>query len=576
MVNFRKLKIIKIWRYGMRKRLYKPATVMLTACMLLPTLTALAATPTDAGAILRDSQQTERKLPERQVPHMTVYTEIKASMDNDNGFKMVVKHYRISGQDVFKNAELVNLLTPYTNKEMTMVSLQEATNLLAKYFRDHGYFVAQAYLPVQEINDSTVEIAVIVGRCGDIILKNQSGVPDSIIMTQLAGIKPGAYIHTSMLERAALLVSDLPGVSVRTTLIPGKLPGATDLVVEAKPKGKVWQGSLSETNWGNRLTGYNQSTLNASVNNPFKQGDNLAVSILKTGSGQDTGSIGYHIPIGEGSTINVNYSKVYYELGEDLAALNAYGTAYTKHADWTYALKRSRDNNYSVQLGYDHKRMEDKYTDNNQNNNTAKWSHMTSLGFFGDSADNWLGGGANSYNVMRYTGSTAGANNQGSTLTTGNWTKTTYSLMRQQYLRKRVSLFFSFSGQTAGSNLDSSEKFSLGGANAVRAYPAGEAAGDEAWLGTAEFRYTLPPSHNGTLWQLAAFYDTGTSYLEENQITAGQNRRSISGAGLGASYIMPGSYALKATYAWKVGHEMAQSDSTFGNGHLWLQGVKYF
>ena len=558
----------------MRKKLYKPAAVMLTACMLLPTFTALAASPTDAGAILRDLQQTERKLPERQVPHMTVDTEIKPPMVNDNGFKMVVKHYRISGQDVFKNAELITLLTPYTNKEMTMASLQEVANLLAKYFRDHGYFIAQAYLPVQEINDGTVEIAVIVGRCGDILLNNQSSVPDSIIKTQLAGIQPGAYIQTSIMERAALLVSDLPGVSVRTTLIPGKLPGTTDIVVEAKSKGEVWQGSLSETNWGNRLTGYNQSTLNVSVNNPFQQGDNLTASILKAGSGQDTGSIGYHIPLSEGSTLNVNYSKVYYELGADMAALNAYGTAYTKHADWTYALKRSRASNYSVQLGYDHKSMEDKI--DSQDNNTTKWSHMTSLGLFGDSNDNWLGGGANSYNVTGYTGSTAGTNNQGTTLNTGNWTKTTYSVIRQQYLRERVSLFLSFSGQIAGSNLDSSEKFSLGGANAVRAYPSGEAAGDEAWLGTAEIRYALPPNTNGTFWQLAAFYDTGTSYLEKNQITPGQNRRSISGAGLGASYILPGNYVLKATYAWKAGHEAAQSDSTFGNGHLWLQGVKYF
>ena len=487
---------------------------------------------------------------------------------------MVVKNYRISGQDIFENDDLIKLLAPYTNKEITMAGLQEAANLISKYFNDHGYFVAQAYLPVQEINDSTVEIAVIVGRCGDIILKNQSSVPDSTIMEQLAAIKPGAYIHTGMMERAALLAGDLAGVSAHITLIPGKMPGTSDIVVEAKSKGKAWEGSLSEANWGSRLTGYNQSTLNLSLSNPLKVGDNLTASLTKTYSGQDTGSVGYHIPIGEGSTINVNYSKVTYELGKDMTVLGAHGTAYTNHADWTYALKRSRDSNYSVQLGYDHKRMEDKI--DSQDNNTNKWSHMTNLGLLGDSTDNWLGGGVNSYNVMWYTGSTAGTNNQGTTLITGNWHKTTYSLMRQQYLHERLSLFLSFSGQTADSNLDSSEKFSLGGANAVRAYPSGEAAGDEAWLGTAELRYNLPPSSNGDFWQLAAFYDTGTSYLEKNQITAGQNHRSLSGAGLGVSYIMPGSYAIKANYAWKAGSEAAQSDSTFGNGHLWLQGVKYF
>ena len=557
----------------MMKKLLKPAIVLLIACILLPTLTTFAA-PIEAGTVLRDYQQTERKLPERQAPNVTVDTEVKQPMANDQGFKIFVKNYRISGQDVFENDELIKLLTPYTNKEMTMTRLQEATNILAKYFRDRGYFVVQAYLPVQEIKEGIVEITVLVGRCGDIILKNQSLVPDGIIMDQLKGIKAGAYIHINIMERAALLAGDLPGVTVKTTLTPGKLAGTTDIVVEVQSKGEVWQASLSETNWGSRLTGYNQTTLNTTLNNPFKKGDKITASVITTGAGQETGNIGYSISLGEGSTLNVNYARVYYELGKDMASLNAYGTADTKHADWTYTLRRSRYNNDSVQLGYDHKHMEDKI--DSQNNTTEKWSHMISVGVMGDSKDSMLGGGTNSYNLMWYTGSIGGRTNAGTAITTGNWNKTTYSVMRQQYLKERLSLFLSFSGQLSSTNLDSSEKLSIGGANAVRAYPSGEAAGDEAWLGTAELRYTLPANRNGAIWQLTTFYDTGTSHLEKKQITPGQNRRSISGAGLGINYIMPGSYAIKVNYAWKIGSEAPQSDSTFGKGRLWLQGVKCF
>ncbi|MBP2629209.1 MAG: hxuB 1 [Firmicutes bacterium] len=557
----------------MKKQRLKPATALLAAYMLLPTCTALAA-PIDAGSVLRDSQQTERKLPERQIANVIVAKEIKQPMINDQGFKMFVKSYRISGQDVLDNDELTKLLVSYTNQEMTMQSLQEAASILTKYFRDRGYFVAQAYLPVQEINEDTVEIAVLVGRCGDIILRNQSAVPDAIIMEQLKAIKSGAYIHTDIMERAALLASDLPGISARTTLIPGNLPGTTDIVVEAKPKGEVWQGNISENNWGSRLTGYNQTTLNLILNNPLKRGDSITASFNTAGAGQQTGNIGYHIPLGEGSTLNVNYAKANYELGKDMASLDVYGTAYTKHADWTYALRRSRDSNYSVQLGYDHKWLEDKI--GSQSTTTEKWSHATSIGVIGDSTDNMLGGGMNSYSLIWYTGNIGGRTDAGTTLTTGNWEKTTFNVMRQQYLRERLSLFLSFSGQFANTNLDSSEKFSLGGANGVRAYPSGEASGDEAWLGTAELRYTLPANSNGAMWQLATFYDAGTSRLEKNQITPGQNSRSLRGAGLGISYIMPGSYAIKANYAWRAGSEDPQSDSTFGKGRLWLQGVRYF
>jgi hypothetical protein len=52
-------------------------------------------------------------------------------------------------------------------------------------------------------------------------------------------------------------------------------------------------------------------------------------------------------------------------------------------------------------------------------------------------------------------------------------------------------------GQWADTNLTSSEKFSLGGNDAVRAYPTGEAPGDRGWLATAELRYAFTSRTDG-------------------------------------------------------------------------------
>ena len=48
------------------------------------------------------------------------------------------------------------------------------------------------------------------------------------------------------------------------------------------------------------------------------------------------------------------------------------------------------------------------------------------------------------------------------------------------------TLFGGVSAQWASDNLDSSEKFLLGGPAGVRAYPVGEASGDQGWLATLE------------------------------------------------------------------------------------------
>lgn len=563
-----------------KKIAHKPFTLTILASYLLSCGSlVLAADPArpDAGTILRDSQQKELKLPQREMPNLTVTPSVKPPMVKDSSFKVFVKNYRISGQDIIENNELTKALEPYTNKEMSMNALQEAASEVAQYLQKKGYFVAQAYLPAQEIHDGTVEIAVIVGKCGDIILKNQSAAPDWVILQQLAVLKPGVYIQNSVIERAALLASDLSGVSAKFTLAPGKLPGTTDIIVEAKNKGEAWQGSMSVNNQGSRLTGYNQTTLNFMINNPLKRGDSVNVAATNTFAGQWSGNVYYHVPLAEGSLLNLGYSKTYYELGKDMAYLKAYGAAYTKHADVTYSLRRSRSNNLSLQLGYDYKTMADRMDYSPSPSNTDKKSHMLSFGVLGDSNDSLGGGGMNSYSLLYYTGSMSGGTNDlGTKLATGSWNKVTYSMMRQQYLKDRLSLLLSLSGQMASTNLDSSERFSLGGANGVRAYPSSEAAGDQGWLATAEFRYNMPIS-NGSLWQLTAFYDAGGSELEKNPTQhTSPNHRLISGAGLGLNYIIPGNYSIKAAYAWRTGSEAPQADTTFGRGHFWLSGAKYF
>ena len=548
--------------------LRKSACAVLAASFILGAgATVYAADPLpSAGDVLRDSRQTERKLPERQTPNVTV-EQIKPPMANDQSLKVFVKSYQFTGQDLFSQDELTGLLTTYTNKDMTMASLQEAAEVITKHFRAKGYFVAQAYLPQQDITEGNIEIAVIIGRYGDLILKNKTVVSDSAIRRQLSALKNGDYIQTANIERATLLAGDMPGVAIKATLTPGKTAGTSDVVIEATPKGAEWQSYVSANNYGSRLNGYNKVNLSTTYSNPFRQGDRLIGNISRSNNSQDTGDIYYQIPVAEGSTLNLSYSKVNYELGEEFAGTGYSGTAYTKHVDWTYALRRSRVSNQYIQFGYDHKKLEDI----NPSEPDNAISRMVTLGLSGDSSDTLWGGGANSYSIIYYNGSTSSGSPP-----SGSWNKTTYSFMRQQYLDDRLALFVSLSGQRSDSNLDSSEKFSLGGPNGVRAYPVSEASGDEAYLTTAELRYTVPAAQKGSIWQLSAFYDHGVSNLQKHSLKPDDNRRSLSGVGIGVQYVKPSDYAIKATYAWRVGNNEPQADTTFGNGHLWLQAMKYF
>ena len=112
----------------------------------------------------------------------------------------------------------------------------------------------------------------------------------------------------------------------------------------------------------------------------------------------------------------------------------------------------------------------------------------------------------------------------------------------------------SVSGRRASKNLDSAEKISLGGPFGVRAYPVGEAAGDDGYLATIELRYDVRQNMLPGSLSLSVFYDTGTVSINHDPYAAGDNNRRLSGAGLGVTLTKPRNFEARLSYASKVGN----------------------
>ena len=116
-------------------------------------------------------------------------------------------------------------------------------------------------------------------------------------------------------------------------------------------------------------------------------------------------------------------------------------------------------------------------------------------------------------------------------------------------------------GQWAQKNLDSGQKFSVGGANSVRAYRSGVLSGDIGVFGSLELRYALPlppdlqPTGN---WQVSAFFDGAKLHTNKNSVGTGSNKASLSGAGLGLNWQGPQQWRTRITYARSLGKEPSQ------------------
>jgi hemolysin activation/secretion protein len=496
------------------------------------------------------------------------------------GQKIRVNTLRIEGATVYPTADLLALTQFTPGAELSLADLQAMAARITEHYRRNGYFVAQAYLPAQDIRDASVTIAISEGRLGAIQLRNQSRLADRVAYSALAGLSAGDLIATQPIERRLLLLSDIPGVTVRSTLVPGAATGTSDLIVELSPTPAV-SGSIDADNAGNYYTGAYRLGATVNVNNPLGLGDVASLRVLTSGAGLQYARLSYQAQVGIGQ-VGVAYSHLHYQLRKEFEPLQAHGTAQIASLYGRYPLLRSRDNNLYAQLALDFKQFQDRIdvipaaTDRN--------SRVLTAGLFGDHRDSWGGGGVDSYFVTWSTGQldieTPAARVLDATTarTNGHFDKLNFHAMRLQRVGSSpFSLYAGVNGQIASKNLDVSEKMALGGMYGVRAYPEGEAYADEGYLVTLEARVDLPPPPApipGRV-QLVAFVDAGSVRTSHSPWATGPNRRTLSGAGVGADWAATNNFLVRAFYARKIGDDAALA-APDRSGRFWIQAVKYF
>jgi len=551
----------------------------------------VAAQPPDAGKLLQEQRQPTPALPDR-LPTEEKRDIIKPPLD-DTGVKILVKSFRFTGrfEGMATEAELQELVKGNIGKELGFAELQQLAGQVTNYLREKkGFLLARAYLPKQDVTEGIVEIAVIPGRIDGkvrINLKEPRRIKTSLLQGMADRAVPGdSPARMEQIERALLLMNDLPGVNAQASLEPGGAPGTTRLVVNAA-EGRLLQGVLSGDNYGDRYTGAWRGTGQVAINDPTGLGDQFSLAF--TGAAHLLqGRAAYAIPLGTtGLSGSLSYSHLYYELGEDMASLNAKGQADTFAASLSYPLLRSRRASIWSGLGFEYDIIGDEANSAKTRDRKLPVGNLNLTGSF---YDGFGGGGLTNANIIIYGGTvdlsdleSNKSNDDAGPKTSGGFSRGTYSLGRLQRITGLLSLFGSVRGQLASGNLDSSQKFILGGPGGIRSYPVGEAPGDEGHAGTMEARLELPFMPPWATTQLVGFFDAGWIELHRNlwtgaiNSTTGKNDYVLAGGGAGLNVGKPGLYSLRASYAHKIGPNDGCSttgmdvDNRNDNGRFWLQ-----
>jgi hemolysin activation/secretion protein len=547
---------------------------------------AQAQTPPSAGSL---QQQIERDQQGAQ-PRQQIQPSAQAAPQAPPvGQTVTVRAFKFKGNTLLSSEELSAALAGLVGRPLDFARLQSSAVTVTDYYRDKGW-VVQAYLPEQDIGKGEVTIAIVEAVFGRARITGPTSKRlDAQTVLDIFGRQQqsGQFLSMTALERALLLADDLPGVAVSGTLTAGQQNGQTDLLVQLADE--PWlSGSLSLDNTGSVSTGSLRSQAAISLSSPSGRGDAANLSLMSA-QGTRYGRVGYSLPLGsDGWRIGANASRLDYELISDAyKSLSASGHSITTGLELSYPLLRSRAVNLSATLSADQK----KFFNVSGGATSSDYSNVPiSLGLSGSSFDAWGGGGANALSVvltegkLNLSGSPTEASDASTTRTAGTYAKLRYALSRQQQLSEGLSLYGSLSGQWAGKNLDSSEKFYLGGSSGVRAYPSSEGGGTLGHMLNVELRWQLPQGLS-----LAGFYDHGSVTQNVNNDFAGApaiNRFALKGAGMSLGWRQGSGLLLQAIYARRIGRNPnaittdvnrgADQDGTLHRDRFWLTASMAF
>ena len=471
------------------------------------------------------------------------------------GAEVRVAKVALRGNLALGDAELAAALGGLAGRQVPLSRIEDARLAVLRAYRsaDYPFTAVNAGLAPAEAGVE-VTFAITEGFVAEVKLEGDIGAAGTQVLRfldRLVGAKP---VSGAMIERALLLASDIPGVTVRGTLRPLTTePGALHLVAQVEHK--TVSGYLNVDNRAYRYVGPWQGLLTFGVNSLTEFGERSELSFFGTPTGAQwfvqgseeffLGGSGLRMRLYAGTGVTRPFGKV---------GANGYqGEAQVGGVSLSYPIFRSRPFNLTAVTALD---LFDSTvtTGFGENRTRASLDKIRILrgGMDFQLLDSWVPllpsatmvGNFRIHNGLNGLGATA--TNSVTAARSGSnfgFTKATAEIQRTQPLfspfeQGMVNVQGLFAGQWTDDVLPSAEKFYLGGSRLGRGFYNGQISGDRAWGAAVELQLdtafelpTEPVIGNGRYTaQWYAFRDVGRTF--ENLRTDVGRRLSSYGGGV--------------------------------------------
>jgi hemolysin activation/secretion protein len=560
-------------------------TIVLISLLLVLLCLSVDAWAADAGSLQREVSAAGKTIPKDIAVNEAKRTDVV-----DDSPKVFVNSYDILGASLIPVSEIQIYIQPFAGRDLSLSELAAVKAEIAALYRSRGY-LARAVLPQQIIKEGVVKVIIFEARLGKITLeevdKNIRFPRERIRELVERGQKKGNPIRILDLENNISDLDGESGVAAQAELIAGEREGETDIVIKASSEPLI-NGSARLDNHGSRASGTVRAITNLNMESPFKKGERFSFFAIGAEGLRSLGG-DITIPAGRpGTTVGLSGSILNYELGKPVSSLQADGEAKTLAANIKGPIYRGLKSGINLRLDIS-KNLYINRTVFGESSNKYIDNVSANLSF--DYRDEVGGGGINvvnltpAYGILDLSGNSEDlAQDQAGPRRDGQFAKLGFEFGRVQRITELNRIKIAIAGQKAFKNLDSAQKFSMGGPQGIRGYPNGEASGDTAVVVQTEAQHSFSDKVRGS-----AFYDWGwvkidhNTFSEDGKSSANTpNSYSLHGLGVGLSYIPFDWAELKADFSVGLGKNPGEdangdnSDGTSKTYRFWLQLISRF
>ncbi len=453
-----------------------------------------------------------------------------------------IKGVKVSGNTLFSQDEVDALFQSAVGPAVTLATLREAAEKLEARFREKGFFLTRVFVPPQQVKDGIFEVQVIEGYLSAVYV---DGATNDALRQRIEGITGPLLnkrpIDLATIERALLLINDLPGVIGTSLLRQGADLGASEIVVTVAqlPNSHL----VTFNNTGSRVVGPLTLGVNSTIYNPFNRTGSLNVGLTGGGDFENIDELQavnarYSVPVGSNGAIFSFGGLASNAIpGGTIRDLGIRALSQSISPRLRLPLLRTRPNSIYLDLGLAVNRSRtilagqvltfDKTT-------VAEATFSWAQNGWGNGTTNASVSLFHSLPILDHT--KVNAETTGTNVKDENFSKIGINLTRiQQTKINGVSLLGQIQGQWTNDRLPTGEYVAFGGAGVARGFDGGASAGDKGIGGLIELRYDSSVSRQPYIGniQFYAFVDGGKAFLNDS---AGTPPPQITSNGFGMRF----------------------------------------